>query len=462
MDGLECKVVSLSEVYSATDYFRIEAEYYNSPSLQGCNLVRGQEIESFIQYGTSKFCDEIEGGYPVLRLNELYNGFIEEPKKYCHLLSTEEFESLRLRKGDVLVVRTNGNPNLVGKAALVAEDTEYAFASYLYRVLPNERINSETLVAFLNSKYGRREIDKNSIKGNQTNFSPAKFRDIKIPILTIELQLKIQKIFSKAFTYRKKAKEIFESAKVLLEQELGYIDYTESREIYSTKSFSEVFGITERMDSEYYQKKYDDYETMLRNYPNGCMNLAEICNVKDSNYVPKDNIEYSYIELANVGEEGHIGECEKMYGRELPTRARRKVSAGDVIISSVEGSLSKCALVTDEFDGFLCTNGFYVLTSDKINSETLMILFKSKYIQALLKRGCSGTILSAISKDELLKIAIPIVETEIQNKIKSCIVKSGDLIKQSDELMKKAIAVVEAAIEQGEDAALMNMNLKRN
>jgi len=83
----------------------------------------------------------------------------------------------------VLICRTNGNPKLVGKSAIVPTDYDYAFASYLFRVRPDRNIiNSASLVAFLNSKYGRMEIEKYAMVGNQANFSPAKFREISIPI----------------------------------------------------------------------------------------------------------------------------------------------------------------------------------------------------------------------------------------------------------------------------------------
>ena len=195
MDGLKCKEILLSDTFEATDYFRLEAEYYNATSVSYYSTFKGKDVVSDIQYGTSKYCDEVKDGYPVLRLNELNDGFIESPQKYCHILSDEEFEKLRLKNGDVLVIRTNGNPNLVGRSAVVLEETEFAFASYLYRVIPNEKINSEILVAYLNGKYGRYEIDKNSVKGNQTNFSPAKFRDINIPDFGKDIQNTIKKVF---------------------------------------------------------------------------------------------------------------------------------------------------------------------------------------------------------------------------------------------------------------------------
>lgn len=127
------------------------------------------------------------------------------------------------------------------------------------------------------------------------------------------------------------------------------------------------------------------------------------CILYDSNYAPVDNVEYKYIELANVDNAGGISNVDVLFGAMLPSRARRLVKAGQVIVSSVEGSLSSCALITPEYDNSICSTGFYVVSSDKYNSETLLLLFKSEAVQAMLKKRCSGTILTAISKDEFEK-----------------------------------------------------------
>ena len=141
-------------------------------------------------------------------------------------------------------------------------------------------------------------------------------------------------------------------------------------------------------------------------------------------------------------------------GKDLPSRARRKVSRGQVIISSVEGSLQSCALITDEYDGALCSTGFYVLDSDRVNSETLLVLFKSEPIQALMKQRCSGTILTAISKDELLNMPLPYIDEDVQKAIAAKIQKSFALRRKSKELLEYAKQAVEMAIEQGEEVAL--------
>jgi restriction endonuclease S subunit len=147
-------------------------------------------------------------------------------------------------------------------------------------------------------------------------------------------------------------------------------------------------------------------------------------------------------------------------GEELPSRARRLIAETDVIISSIEGSLDSCALVTKEYDSALCSTGFYVLRSDKINSETLLVLFKSEPMQNLLKQGCSGTILTAINKDEFLNIPVPLIDAPKQQQIAALVEESFALKKQSEHLLDIAKRAVEIAIEQDEKTALEYIKTK--
>ena len=170
--------------------------------------------------------------------------------------------------------------------------------------------------------------------------------------------------------------------------------------------------------------------------------------------MPKENESYQYIELSNVGLAGEISGVDTISGAELPSRARRKVKTGQIVISSVEGSLQSCALITDDLDECLCSTGFYILDSKDINPETLLVLFKSEVIQALMKQRCSGTILAGITKDELLSMPLPKVDEKLQKAIAAKVQESFDLRHQSKQLLEYAKQAVEMAIEQGEDTAL--------
>ena len=153
---MEYLIVQKSQLDSGN---RLDAEFYCIKGNLKFPFVIGKDAVEFVQYGTSKELNEECRGYPILRLNEFDSYFIGDPAKYCDKISNQTFEDLRLKKGDVLVCRTNGNPHLVGKAAMVTEDRNIAFASYLFRIRPKKKlINSASLTTFLNSKYGRQQI----------------------------------------------------------------------------------------------------------------------------------------------------------------------------------------------------------------------------------------------------------------------------------------------------------------
>lgn len=449
LEGLEICEVPFSRVIG-NDIVRMESEFYNSNTVSYKNSVKASHIIDFSQYGTSKELNEMGEGYPVLRLNEFNYSFISHPDKYCSLLDIDAYHGLQLKKDDVLICRTNGNPKFVGRSAIVPKDYDYAFASYLFRIRPNRKyINSATLVAFLNSKYGRLEIEKYSMVGNQANFSPAKFREISIPVFSKDLNDKIEDITYRAFQKLEMSESLYSEAANNMLECLDLNDFTASSNSCNVKTLKESFIETGRLDAEYYQPKYDDILHHIQAYKYGSKNLAEICDIKEENFTPKDDTTYKYVELANIGKYGNIIGCSQQKGEDLPSRARRIVSKNDVVISSLEGSLDSCALVEEDYDGALCSTGFYVLKSSVLNSETLLVLFKSPLVKELMRKGCSGTILTAIGRQELERIPIPLIRQEIQDEIAQHVQSSISLRKESQQLLEYAKLTVEGAIQNG-------------
>lgn len=449
LEGLEICEVPFSRVIG-NDIVRMESEFYNSNTVSYKNTVKASHIIDFSQYGTSKELNEMGEGYPVLRLNEFNYSFISHPDKYCSLLDIDAYHGLQLKKDDVLICRTNGNPKFVGRSAIVPKNYDYAFASYLFRIRPNRKyINSATLVAFLNSKYGRLEIEKYSMVGNQANFSPAKFREISIPVFSKDLNDKIEDITYRAFQKLEMSESLYSEAANNMLECLDLNDFTASSNSCNVKTLKESFIETGRLDAEYYQPKYDDILHHIQAYKYGSKNLAEICDIKEENFTPKDDTTYKYVELANIGKYGNIIGCSQQKGEDLPSRARRIVSKNDVVISSLEGSLDSCALVEEDYDGALCSTGFYVLKSSVLNSETLLVLFKSPLVKELMRKGCSGTILTAIGRQELERIPIPLIRQEIQDEIAQHVQSSISLRKESQQLLEYTKLTVEGAIQNG-------------
>lgn len=285
--------------------------------------------------------------------------------------------------------------------------------------------------------------------GNQANFSPAKFREISIPVFSKDLNDKIEDITYRAFQKLEMSESLYSEAANNMLECLDLNDFTASSNSCNVKTLKESFIETGRLDAEYYQPKYDDILHHIQAYKYGSKNLAEICDIKEENFTPKDDTTYKYVELANIGKYGNIIGCSQQKGEDLPSRARRIVSKNDVVISSLEGSLDSCALVEEDYDGALCSTGFYVLKSSVLNSETLLVLFKSPLVKELMRKGCSGTILTAIGRQELERIPIPLIRQEIQDEIAQHVQSSISLRKESQQLLEYAKLTVEGAIQNG-------------
>lgn len=432
---------------------RLEAEFHNSVSSLITDYYFGGDIIQFVQYGTSKELNETNSGFPTLRLNEFESLFIKRPEKYCDKIDKATFESLSLKRYDVLICRTNGNPKLVGKSAIVLEDYDYAFASYLFRIrTDHKKILPSSLVLYLNSSFGRNEIEKNLMISNQANFSPAKFREILIAKLGVDFQEQLDRMVSLSFDKHRKANSLYHQTEQVLLLELSLSKWKSKAQTSFTADFSKIkyFG---RIDAEYFQPKYDEIIQTVKSYKGGWEPLGDLVKIKDQNFSPAKDKEYKYIELANIGANGEITGYTTSLGRDLPGRARRKVSSKDLIVSTIEGSLSGISLIESDLDGALCSTGFYVINSDSINSETLLVYLKSTAGQHLLKKGCSGTILTAINKDEFSKIVIPKFNVDIQTEIKDKITRVYNLRNGSKQLLEIAKRAIEIAIEQNEKKA---------
>lgn len=306
------------------------------------------------------------------------------------------------------------------------------------------------LSTFLLSKYGRMQTLREAMGNVQLNLFLYKIRDIVIPKLSYSQQQEIEKVVVDANVKIEDANALYSSAENYLLECLGMHDFAASPDAYNVKTLKESFLESGRIDAEFYLPKYEDYVNAVSAYAGGVAPLGDVCTINDRNYTPQKGIKYHYIELANIGESGDITGCLYEKGEDLPTRARRIVTQEDVIVSSIEGSLSSCALLTDDYDHALCSTGFYVVRSAQINSETLLTLFKSFPVQQLLKEGCSGTILTGIGRPGFERIPIPLIRHEVQEEIAKQVRQSFTLRKEASELLEKAKLSVEHAIENGE------------
>lgn len=162
---------------------------------QGWNWSTLGQLISRSEYGTSVKCSYEADGYPVLRIPNIADGRVDlsNLKFATKPLSLDRGDELS--SGDLLVCRTNGSVNLIGKAALVVSDLPdpHTFASYLlrFRFIDAEYL-SKWVWMFVTAPQGRDFIERNAISSaGQHNISLSLMHRFPVPVPPSAEQIRI-------------------------------------------------------------------------------------------------------------------------------------------------------------------------------------------------------------------------------------------------------------------------------
>lgn len=462
---MESTIVMSSQLNN-TKSFRIDAEYYHPKAIEyeltivqkfhgqslktnGCKVVSGP-------FGSSLKSEAyLESGVPFIRISDLQDFLISDEKLiYISEEDNDRLSCSKLNVGDIVLSKVG---NTIGVASIVTSNIGYCNISEnnIGIRMPSSMDDKDKsfLVTYLNSIPGQNQILR-AISGNaQPKLNVADIEEVKVPHTSDELMMLIHSNFESSTSLIKQSESTFKEAENILLSELGLTNWEPKHQLAFIKNLSDTQQV-ERIDAEYYQPKYDEIISAIKNYSGGWDTLDNLVTLKNKNFKPKDREQYQYIELANIEGNGEITDSMFKEGKDLPTRARRKVARDDVIVSSIEGSLSSIALIEKEYNLALCSTGFHVVNSKQFNSETLLVLLKSIVGQMQLKKGCSGTILTAINKEEFKSIILPKVAEVKQQEILQKVTESFNLRKKSKHFLEYAKEAVEMAIEQNEKTAI--------
>ena len=115
--------------------------------------------------------------------------------KFIDSMEAPELEAYRIRKGDLLIVRGNGNSSLLGKCGVVDEfPADCIYPDILMRASPNERVASEYLLAVWNADVVHDQlIDKAKTTNGTYKINQGDVSSVLIPLPPIAEQREIAK-----------------------------------------------------------------------------------------------------------------------------------------------------------------------------------------------------------------------------------------------------------------------------
>jgi type I restriction enzyme S subunit len=124
----------------------------------------------------------------------------------------------------------------------------------------------------------------------------------------------------------------------------------------------------------------------------------------------------SYVDISTVDSHGRIGNPEEMSFSEAPSRARRIVKRGDVIVSTVRTYLTAISRI--EADDLIVSTGFAVLRPcPGVDSRFLGYWMRSQYIVDEIVARSTGVSYPAINASEIGQLPFPNIGDEAQRTI---------------------------------------------
>lgn len=455
MDGLDFQEIKKSELENE---FTIGAEYYGKKYVESISVVKRQkktiplgQMWILATDGDHGSPDYQESGVLYLLSECVKEGYIEKAKcRYITEAKNRELKRSCLHPGDIVVTKTGV---YFGKSAVIPESIPEANTiAHVGKITLKSQYNPYYVSTFLNCKYGYCQLRRRGIKATRPEIKLVEFPDIVIPEFSDRLYSAVEASVRKANTLLELASGTMELSAKLIIDSLAVGSSHAERVSKSLVSFKNSFQLTGRLDAEYYQLKYKNYEAAVFGASNGYTFVKnEFVPVKKS--CPRTLDNYNYVEIGDIDVGTGSAFANTVATEELPDNAKIMTQKGDLLVSTVRPNRGAVAILGN--GDLLVSGAFTVLREDgDYPKEVLQVLLRTSMYRDWLLRFNVGTSYPVIKDEDVLNMPIPILGDDIKQDVVAKVNESASLRRQSKQLLEYAKQAVEMAIEQGEDIAL--------
>jgi len=455
---MECFTIMHNEIEGRIDPFYYRPEFRELE--EKLSKLKHKRLEEVIEFSSETWNqkDFFDSEFPYIEISEIDTSTGEIKNIiYYEKSKAPSRAKMIVRENDIIVSTTRPHR---GAISLIDKKKHGFIASTGFAILRGlklSEIKREYLLFFLRTRLALKQMLRRSSGGNYPAITSEELKKLIIPIPPLETQQKIINKIKQAYNLKKQketeAQQLLDSINDYILSELG-IKLPELKDQMTFIVYADdVKG--KRIDAYYYQPKFEEIEKAIKR---GKYKLVKIKDVLEINNKLEDIRKYEqiqYVDLASIDKDlGIIKEYKIINSFDAPSRARQKVNKGDLLLACLSGSLKSIAIVNKGDKNIIASTGFYIIkNTDNYNNYYLWALFRNKIYQILLNRETTGAIMSAINRDSLLNLKIPLPPLEIQNKIaeevKRRIQKAEELQKEAKEVLEKAKQEVEKMILEG-------------
>lgn len=466
MDGLECSEILIK---NQSFYARIDAEFFSKKNLFLQERLNASGAYPMKKYGAlldcSAFYPSITDYYshdrsqiPFLRVNEIQNGLINITDETVFLpeeILVANRKTIAIAyPGDIIIAKGG---NTLAKVGLVTDEFPcYATCRdvIILRTDNLKNLNKYYLWAFLHSAYGQGILWRSASQTGQPHLTLPSILEIRIPDIT-NIQNDIETLYLKSVEKKHQAESLYDSAQQQLLNGLQFALPSVSASSIVEKKLSDSFGLSGRLDAEYYQPKYDELFAVLSKQvrrPLGQL-VSRMKSIEPgSEYYGDTGI--PFIRVSDVSKTG-IDNPSIMIPENIEPNIDRLYPKKDTILFSKDGSVGIAFKITEDMKAVTSSALLHlrVNNTSEILPDYLTLVLNSEIVQLQAERDASGAIIQHWKLSDIEKVVIPILPYDMQFEIAKKVQQSFLLREKANDLIQIAVKAVELAIEDSEEIA---------
>lgn len=170
----------------------------------------------------------------------------------------------------------------------------------------------------------------------------------------------------------------------------------------------------QRWDANYHASLNEQEYSIIQNAGKSFVRLHEVADLVNDRVDPRRLYkEFQYIEISDIQSSGIVF-SNLIEAINAPSRARKQVKIGDVLVSTVRPEQKKIGYVINRNDNkAICTTGLAVLRPKSIEPSLLVELLKSDFVTKQIMRHNIGIAYPAVDENCFLELILPIDRDDI-------------------------------------------------
>lgn len=473
LERLEISEVLLSKVKKESYSHRWDSNYFHKEFLYSpLGKIKTDIIENLfiIKSGSTPIDrdETLKKGIILLKTNDIRNNVLKDNGDsffYINEKINARMSSTQLESKDVLINIVGATTDVIGRVSFISKTFPKANitqAMSLMRAKQN-KIIPQYLFCFLQSKFGNMQVRRFARPTGQYNMNHSELGCFEIPLLSIDFQNRTKEIIQHNNLKEVESQKLYSQAESLLNQEIGLdekVTGLNAVEVNNSnvKSFSESFGLTGRLDAEYYQKKYDVLEAKIKS-----QKFVKISNIKKDNFRGLQPIYFEDGDLDVINSK-HILEksldyngFEKTDSSYWEIQERARVFKGDILTYTTGANIGRTQVYNSDKKA-LGSNHVNILRLKQENPFYIGFVMNSIIGRMQTEKLSAGSAQAELYPKDIDNFLIPIIDKKKQLEIVKLLEESKTLKEQSECLLEIAKKAVEMAIEESEKAAMKFIN----